>query len=63
VGQGDGSSSAVAVSSARGVSHAINTVQGVQADPMSVWRQLLRRAAELVDQNGHAAIDATYFDR
>ena len=31
--------------------------------PMSVWRQLLRRSAELLPQNGHAAIDATYFDR
>jgi IS5 family transposase len=31
--------------------------------PMSVWRQLLRRSAELLAQNGHAAIDATYFDR
>ena len=31
--------------------------------PMSVWRQQLRRPAELLDQNGHAAIDATYFDR
>jgi hypothetical protein len=31
--------------------------------PMSVWRQLLRRSAELLDQNGHAAVDATYFDR
>jgi IS5 family transposase len=30
---------------------------------MSVWRQLLRRSAELLDQNGHAAIDVTYFDR
>jgi IS5 family transposase len=30
---------------------------------MSVWRELLRRSAELLDQNGHAAIDATYFDR
>ena len=31
--------------------------------PMSVWRQLLRRSAELLNQNGHAAIDVTYFDR
>ena len=31
--------------------------------PMSVWRQLLRRSAELLAPNGHAAIDATYFDR
>jgi IS5 family transposase len=31
--------------------------------PMSVWRELLRRSAELLNQNGHAAIDATYFDR
>ena len=31
--------------------------------PMSVWRELLRRSAELLDQNGHAAIDASYFDR
>ena len=31
--------------------------------PMSVWRQLLRRSAELLNQNGHAAIDAIYFDR
>ena len=30
---------------------------------MTVWRQLLRRSAELLNQNGHAAIDATYFDR
>ena len=31
--------------------------------PMSVWRELLRRSAELLNQSGHAAIDATYFDR
>ena len=31
--------------------------------PMAVWRQLLRQSAELLEQNGHAAIDATYFDR
>ena len=31
--------------------------------PMSVWRELLRHSAELLDQSGHAAIDATYFDR
>ena len=31
--------------------------------PMSVWRQLLRRSAKLLDQNGHAAINTTYFDR
>lgn len=30
---------------------------------MWVWRQLLRRSAELPNHNGHAAIDATYFDR
>jgi hypothetical protein len=31
--------------------------------PMGVWRELLRRSAELLDQNSHAAIDTTYFDR
>ena len=31
--------------------------------PMSVWRHLLRRSAELLPRNGHGAIDATYFDR
>ena len=31
--------------------------------PISVWRELLRRSAEQLDQNGHAAIDATYLDR
>lgn len=30
---------------------------------MRVWRQLLRRSAELLPRNGHGAIDATYFDR
>lgn len=30
---------------------------------MQVWRQLLRRTAELLPQNGHGAIDSTYFDR
>ena len=31
--------------------------------PMRIWRELLRLSSELLDQNGHAAIDATYFDR
>ena len=31
--------------------------------PMAVWRELLRLSSELLDQSGHAAIDATYFDR
>jgi len=31
--------------------------------PMTVWRELLRLSSELLDQSGHAAIDATYFDR
>lgn len=31
--------------------------------PMCIWRELLRLSSELVDQSGHAAIDATYFDR
>ena len=31
--------------------------------PMSVWRELLRLSSELLDYSGHAAIDATYFDR
>ena len=31
--------------------------------PMRVWRQLLRRSAELLPRNGHGAIEATYFDR
>lgn len=30
--------------------------------PMRIWRELLRRSSELLEQNGHAAIDATYFD-
>jgi len=30
---------------------------------MRVWRQVLRRSAELLPRNGHGAIDATYFDR
>ena len=29
---------------------------------MTVWRELLRLSSELVDQLGHAAIDATCFD-
>lgn len=31
--------------------------------PMKTWRDLLRRSSELLDHSGHAAIDATYFDR
>ena len=31
--------------------------------PMRIWRELLRLSSELLDQSGHAAIDATYFDR
>ncbi len=31
--------------------------------PMHIWRELLRRESELLEQSGHAAIDATYFDR
>ena len=31
--------------------------------PMSVWRELLRLSSELLGHSGHAAIDATYFDR
>ena len=31
--------------------------------PMRIWRELLRRSSELLDQNGYAEIDATYFDR
>ena len=31
--------------------------------PMHIWRELLRLSSELLDQNGHAAIDATCFDR
>ena len=30
---------------------------------MAVWWELLRLSSELLDQSGHAAIDATYFDR
>jgi IS5 family transposase len=30
---------------------------------MHIWRELLRLSSELLDQSGHAAIDATYFDR
>jgi len=30
---------------------------------MCTWRELLRLSSELLDQSGHAAIDATYFDR
>ena len=30
---------------------------------MNVWRQLLRRSAGILPQNGHGEIDATYFDR
>lgn len=31
--------------------------------PMSVWRDLLSRSAELLDRCGHTAIDATFFAR
>ena len=31
--------------------------------PMSVWRGLLSGTADLLEQSGHAAIDATYFRR
>ena len=31
--------------------------------PMRIWRELLRLSSELLNQSGHAAIDATYFDR
>jgi len=31
--------------------------------PMCVWRALLRRSAALLDRSGHAAVDATFFDR
>ncbi len=31
--------------------------------PMSVWRALLSRSAELLDRSGHAAIDSTFFNR
>lgn len=31
--------------------------------PMRFWRKLLRLSSELLDQNGHTAIDTTYFDR
>jgi IS5 family transposase len=30
---------------------------------MCIWRELLRRESEQLDQSGHAALDATYFDR
>jgi IS5 family transposase len=30
---------------------------------MRIWGGLLRLSSELLDQSGHAAIDATYFDR
>jgi IS5 family transposase len=30
---------------------------------MRTWGGLLRLSSELLDQSGHAAIDATYFDR
>ena len=30
---------------------------------MRIWCELLRLSSELLDQSGHAAIDATYFDR
>ncbi|WP_128904751.1 hypothetical protein [Halorubrum amylolyticum] len=31
--------------------------------PMHIWRELFQLSSELLDQSGHAAIDATYFDR
>jgi IS5 family transposase len=31
--------------------------------PMHVWRALLRRSATLLERSGHAAVDATFFDR
>jgi len=31
--------------------------------PMHIWRELLQLSSELLDRSGHAAIDATYFDR
>lgn len=30
---------------------------------MRIWRELLPLSSELLDHNGHAAINATYFDR
>lgn len=37
--------------------------KSIDRAPMSIWRELLRQSSELLDQTGHAAIDATYFDR
>ena len=31
--------------------------------PMHVWRALLNRSSELLEQSGHGAVDATFFDR
>ena len=31
--------------------------------PMAVWRRLLKRSAELLDQSGHAAVDSTFLTR
>jgi hypothetical protein len=31
--------------------------------PIRIWRELLGLSSELLDQSGHAAIDATYFGR
>lgn len=31
--------------------------------PMHVWRALLKRSTKLLDRSGHAAIDATFFER
>jgi len=43
--------------------HPSTLCKALKRASMRVWRQLLRRSAELLPRNGHGAIDATYFDR
>jgi hypothetical protein len=44
--------------------HGLHVVQqGDKEFPTRTLRRLLRRSAALLNHNGHAAIDATFFDR
>jgi len=43
--------------------HPTTLCKSFKRAPMAVWRKLLRLSSELLDRSGHAAIDATYFDR
>jgi IS5 family transposase len=43
--------------------HPTTLYRSFERTPMSVWRGLLSGTAKLLEQSGHAAIDATYFRR